>query len=239
MLPALLRARAAPARPGDAQRGRGVGADGDDRPAVAARRASTCASPSSRRRASTPSLRVFVDAVVRDRRRRQPARRRALVGGVRRRRAHRGRHRAARQGSAAARSAPAAAGSPIDRADLQRGGRGARRTRDATQQLSGAEMLRLALGLEDSPLAGGISIEGGGWAADLLAAARDVAARTGARAEGLRRPAAQLPGRGARVARLPRRRRPRRLPRARHGPRQDADDARAPARRARATGPRW
>ena len=33
-------------------------------------------------------------------------------------------------------------------------------------------MLRLALGLEGSPLAGGISVEGGGWAADLLAAAR-------------------------------------------------------------------
>ena len=43
-----------------------------------------------------------------------------------------------------------------------------------------------------------------------------------ARARGLRRRAAQLPGRGARLARLPRRRRPRRLPRARHGPRQDA-----------------
>jgi len=31
-------------------------------------------------------------------------------------------------------------------------------------------MLRLALGLEESPLAGGVSFEGGGWAADLLAA---------------------------------------------------------------------
>ena len=51
--------------------------------------------------------------------------------------------------------------------------------------------------------------------------------------------AAQLPGRSARVARLPRRRRPRWLPRPRHGPRQDADDARPPARRGRATGPRW
>ena len=53
----------------------------------------------------------------------------------------------------------------------------------------------------------------------------------GARARRLRRRAAQLPGRGARVARLPRLGRPRRLPRARHGPRQDADDARPPARR--------
>ena len=44
-----------------------------------------------------------------------------------------------------------------------------------TAQLSGAEMLRLALGLDDSPLSGRISIEGGGWAADLLAAAGKVA----------------------------------------------------------------
>ena len=35
-------------------------------------------------------------------------------------------------------------------------------------------MLRLALGLEGTPLAGGITVEGGGWAADLLAAAADL-----------------------------------------------------------------
>ena len=35
-------------------------------------------------------------------------------------------------------------------------------------------MLRLALGLEGAPLAGGISVEGGGWAAELLAAAADL-----------------------------------------------------------------
>ena len=61
----------------------------------------------------------------------------------------------------------------LDQADLKAAA-DALAERDATTQLSGAEMLRLALGLEDSPLAGGISIEGGGWAADLLAAARDV-----------------------------------------------------------------
>ena len=43
-----------------------------------------------------------------------------------------------------------------------------------TTQLTGADMLRLALGLEGSPLAGGISVEGGGWAAELLAAAADM-----------------------------------------------------------------
>ncbi|MDQ1479406.1 MAG: hypothetical protein QOI44_267, partial [Actinomycetota bacterium] len=44
-----------------------------------------------------------------------------------------------------------------------------------TKQLTGAEMLRLALGLDESPLSGRVSIEGGGWAADLLAAAEKIA----------------------------------------------------------------
>ncbi len=38
-------------------------------------------------------------------------------------------------------------------------------------QLTGAEMLRQALGLDGTPLAGGVSIEGSGWAADLLSKA--------------------------------------------------------------------
>jgi hypothetical protein len=42
-----------------------------------------------------------------------------------------------------------------------------------TKHLSGAEMLRLALGLEASPLAGGVSV-GRGWAADLMRAASTV-----------------------------------------------------------------
>ena len=107
-----------------------------------------------------------------------------------------------------------------------------------TTQLTGADMLRLALGLEGSPLAGGIIVEGGGWAADLLAAAADVSGEPATGARGLRRRAAQLPGRGARLARLPRRRRHRRLPRPRHGPRQDAHHARPPPRRHRPTVPR-
>ena len=70
-----------------------------------------------------------------------------------------------------------------------------------TTQLTGADMLRLALGLEGSPLAGGITVEGGGWAADLLAAASDLSGEPATRPQGLRRRAAQLPGRGAGVAR--------------------------------------
>lgn len=63
----------------------------------------------------------------------------------------------------------------IDRADLNAAA-AALAERAATTQLSGADMLRLALGLEGSPLAGGISVEGGGWAADLLASAANLSA---------------------------------------------------------------
>ena len=55
-------------------------------------------------------------------------------------------------------------------------------------------MLRLALGLEGSPLAGGVDVVGGGWAADLLAAAAEVATDAGRRARRVRRRAPQLPG---------------------------------------------
>ena len=54
--------------------------------------------------------------------------------------------------------------------------------------------------------------------------------RAGSRPQGVRRRAAQLPGRGAGVAGLPRSRRHRRLPRPRHGPGQDAHHARPPPR---------
>ncbi|MCU1430176.1 MAG: Helicase, family [Actinomycetia bacterium] len=63
----------------------------------------------------------------------------------------------------------------IDRADLKAAAE-ALSARASTTQLSGAEMLRLALGLEESPLAGGVDLVGGGWAADLLEAASTVSA---------------------------------------------------------------
>jgi superfamily II DNA or RNA helicase len=63
----------------------------------------------------------------------------------------------------------------IDRADLAAAAE-ALAERANTTQLSGAAMLRLALGIEGSPLRGGVDVVGGGWAADLLAAASDVAA---------------------------------------------------------------
>jgi superfamily II DNA or RNA helicase len=63
----------------------------------------------------------------------------------------------------------------IDRADLKEAA-AALAERSKKTQLSGGEMLRLALGLEGSTLAGGISIAGQGWAADLLKAAASLSA---------------------------------------------------------------
>jgi len=58
----------------------------------------------------------------------------------------------------------------LDKVDLQQAAAALAERADATK-LSGADMLRHALGLEGSPLAGGISITGTGWAADLLRSA--------------------------------------------------------------------
>jgi superfamily II DNA or RNA helicase len=62
----------------------------------------------------------------------------------------------------------------VDKADLKAAAEALAERADKTQ-MTGAEMLRLALGLERSPLSGGVSVEGGGWAADLLKAAARVA----------------------------------------------------------------
>ena len=85
----------------------------------------------------------------------------------------------------------------IDRADLNEAA-AALAERSKKTQLSGGEMLRLALGLEGSTLAGGISIGGEGWAADLLAAASKLSSEPVDRARRVRRRAPQLPGRSAR-----------------------------------------
>ena len=63
----------------------------------------------------------------------------------------------------------------LERADLDAAA-AALAERAATKQLSGADMLRLALGLEGSPLAGGFSVEGASWAVDLLDAAQNLSA---------------------------------------------------------------
>jgi superfamily II DNA or RNA helicase len=62
----------------------------------------------------------------------------------------------------------------LDKADLEAAA-AALAERAGTTQMTGADMLRHALGLEGSQLAGGISVEGSGWAADLLAKASELA----------------------------------------------------------------
>jgi len=61
----------------------------------------------------------------------------------------------------------------IDKADLNEAAE-ALAERAKKTQLSGGEMLRLALGLEGGTLAGGISVGGTGWAVDLLNAANNL-----------------------------------------------------------------
>jgi hypothetical protein len=61
----------------------------------------------------------------------------------------------------------------LDHADLEAAA-AALSERAQTTQLTGAEMLRHALGLEGTTLAGGITVEGSGWAADLLQRASSI-----------------------------------------------------------------
>jgi superfamily II DNA or RNA helicase len=58
----------------------------------------------------------------------------------------------------------------LDHADLDAAAE-ALAERAKKPQMTGAEMLRQALGLDGSPLAGGVTVDGSGWAADLLAKA--------------------------------------------------------------------
>ena len=61
----------------------------------------------------------------------------------------------------------------LDKVDLEAAA-AALAERGDTTQLTGAQMLRQALGLEGTPLAGGMVIEGSTWAGELLAAARSL-----------------------------------------------------------------
>ncbi|MFT7648265.1 MAG: superfamily II DNA or RNA helicase [Candidatus Poriferisodalaceae bacterium] len=61
----------------------------------------------------------------------------------------------------------------LDHADLAEAAAALAERADNTH-LTGAEMLRHALGLEGTPVSGGVSIGGDGWAADLLRSASDI-----------------------------------------------------------------
>ncbi len=71
----------------------------------------------------------------------------------------------------------------LDHADLAEAAAALAERADVTE-LTGAQMLRQALGLEGAALAGGVSIAEGGWAADLLAAAAAVQTDPPTRPEG-------------------------------------------------------
>lgn len=73
----------------------------------------------------------------------------------------------------------------LDHADLAAAA-AALAERSRTTELSGAAMLRHALGLEGSPLAGGITVEGSGWAAELLRQASAIRAEPVSVPEGFR-----------------------------------------------------
>jgi hypothetical protein len=71
----------------------------------------------------------------------------------------------------------------VDKADLDAAA-AALAERAQTTRLTGADMLRLALGLEGTPLAGGVTVAGGGWASELLGAAAAVSGRPATEPEG-------------------------------------------------------
>ena len=117
----------------------------------------------------------------------------------------------------------------IDRADLDAAA-AALAERATTTQLSGADMLRLALGSRGFTARGRVLGRGRGLGRRPAGGRDERVGRARRRPAGLRRRSAQLPGRGVGVAPVPRLGRDRRMPRARHGTGQDADDARSPAR---------
>jgi SNF2-related domain/SNF2 Helicase protein/Helicase conserved C-terminal domain len=73
----------------------------------------------------------------------------------------------------------------LNRADLKEAAAALAERADQTR-MTGAEILRHAVGLEGSPLAGGVAVEGAGWATDLLGRAQDVPTDPVTRPEGFR-----------------------------------------------------
>ena len=61
----------------------------------------------------------------------------------------------------------------VEHADLEAAA-AALEERANTEQLTGAEMLRYALGLEGTPLAGGVQVQGASWATDILRTAQEM-----------------------------------------------------------------
>ena len=73
----------------------------------------------------------------------------------------------------------------LDRADLNEAA-AALAERSEVTRMTGADMLRHALGLEGSPLAGGTTVSGEGWAAELIRSARNIGAELPTRPDGFK-----------------------------------------------------
>ena len=73
----------------------------------------------------------------------------------------------------------------LDRADLNEAAAALAERADMTR-LTGADMLRHALGLEGSPLAGGTMVAGEGWAAELIRSARHIPAELPTKPDGFK-----------------------------------------------------
>ena len=71
----------------------------------------------------------------------------------------------------------------LDRADLNEAAAALAERAEVTR-MTGADMLRHALGLEGSPLAGGTMVSGEGWAAELIRSARNIGAELPTRPDG-------------------------------------------------------
>ena len=209
------------------------------RPAARAPPASTCGCRRCRAARPSPALRLFAEPTRRHRRRRPPAQQRALVGAcsttsssprprspawpaearplVRSARqvgrARPGRPRGGRRGAGRAR--PTRPSSPAPRSCATRSASRARRSPAASSSTAAAGPPTCSSRRRASPTEPITTPEG--FVGEL---------RT-YQAEALG------------LARLPRRRRARRLPRARHGPRQDADRARPPRPHRRRRARRW
>ena len=200
ILPGAAPPRRAAPRPGVPEPGRGLGADDRHRRRRSRRPASTCGCRRCRAASRSPALRLFTEPTGDIGRRRPPAQQRALVGGVRRRRAHRRRHRPARRRGPPAR----AVARPVGRARPRRPQGGGRRARRAGRRRPSSPAPRScatpsASRARRSPAASPSRAAAGPPTCSHKAAS--VADRPGHAARGLRRRAAQLPGRGAGVAR--------------------------------------
>ena len=158
--------------------------------------------------------------------RRAATEQRAVVSGLRRRRAHRGRGRPLGGRSSATGAVPRTMGRARPSRPSRNRGRARRASHDHATDRSGGLALRGRPRRVDARSAA--AGRGRRVGRRVARQSRVGLTGTGGAARRIRRPTADLSGRSARLAPVPRLGGSRRLPRARHGARQDTDGARAP-----------